>query len=263
MMDNYAGFEKANVAPVPLDYKQLLLFTTCSEEKDEIGRVSSVTFEREVEYNNVQEADGLYLFQVFLFEASYSFIRAAEPYDTMFKKMAYVFDELMLWADGHGTLTTIHNLPFVQYRWENIREQLMLDFEGEFFEWHVAFMDDMMTDHDKVLRYLSTPSMYGLYFNGCWGSHKKGEGSSCNISYSHELQNITISEKIELEPSKSNRLVQLGVSANEKPDEIYGYKGSYTYLDGILDHANKEISLNPNKTIKYSAQWVGLKSIIP
>ena len=105
--------------------------------------------------------------------------------------------------------------------------------------------------------------MYGLYFNGCWGSYKNGKSSDRNVTYGKELQNITVSENIELQAIKNNRLVKLAVVSNEKNDQICSYLGNYTYLDNILDQANKIVGLNPNKTIKYSAKWVGLKSIIP
>jgi len=262
-MEPYLSFEKSTIAPVALDYKQLLLFTTSEEEMDETGRAMSVTFEREVEVNHTGRTEDRYKFQVFLFDAAYTFSRTTEPYHTLYRKTSYVFDELVLWADPHGHLMEVHNLPFVQYRWETIREELILEFEGDVFEEHVAFMDDILADEPKLLQYLSTPSMYGLYFNGCWGSYKNGESSDRNVTYGKELQNITVIEDVTLQAIKNTRLVKLAVAAKEKSDQFCSYLGNYTYLDNILDQANKIVGLNPNKTIKYSAKWVGLKSIIP
>src|ERR1035437_9798268 len=79
-MEPYLSFEKSTIAPVPLDYKQLFLFTTSEEEMDETGRAMSVTFEREVEVNHTGRMEDRYKFQVFLFDAAYTFSRTAEPY---------------------------------------------------------------------------------------------------------------------------------------------------------------------------------------
>jgi hypothetical protein len=75
-----------------------------------------------------------------------------------------------------------------------------------------------------------------------------------------ELQAITVETNIDLQAVKDGRLIKLEAA---RKNEVFGsFSCNYTYLDNILNEANIEIDLNPNKTLKYSAQWVGLKSII-
>ncbi len=262
-MDKYIPYEKKIVAPVPLEYEQKLIFSTTEEQTIERNCKISLTFEREVQVVHTQRIDDLFKFQVFLLDSEYIADRLYESYHELYTRTSYVFDELVLWADSKGNLTSVNNLPFVQYQWAKLREELITEYEGEIVEQHIAFIDELLAHNDLVIQYLSTPSMYGLYFNGCWGKYEHNKFSNNKLSYGRELNNVTIPEKLALQtPLKdSNRFVEIGITKDQEIEGMINYSGNISYLDGILDTATRTIELT-NKTIKFSAKWCGLKSYI-
>jgi hypothetical protein len=245
-------------------FTQSLKFATTAEKPGENGRPARRTFERQVSIIYWGIKNDLHKYQVFCADARFRFERTSEPYHELIRDIGFVFGQLALSSNEQGLLVRLHNFPFLQYRWKQLREKLHLNYEGAVFMQYITPMDQLMSDYDATLAYLQLPDMYGLYFNGYLGEYQNDAPSRQVFRCGPEAGAMDIEETIILSQTRDNgaqRQIQLemtGKPVRELPS-WQGYQGSCCYLDGVPDHCRKEINMGSEKII-YSATWAGLKT---
>ena len=87
------------------------------------------------------------------------------------RKHQNVFDEVIMYVNNNGSILEIINIDEIQERWEETKKELKEQNQGIDFENYLAENDDFFDDPERILKYISSKVMYGLYFNDCWGFH--------------------------------------------------------------------------------------------
>ncbi len=263
MYDRYTWYLRKRIEPVELETEQRLLFSTSVQSVNKIGRVSSVTWEREVQIMHTQRARELYKFQIFLLNSDIVLKRKPEPKRDFLKKMMYLFDEVVVWVDTHGTITGVHNFPFLQYQWKQLKTELMWEYHTPEFTPYYEQTDMMLQDQSLLVDYLNLPGVYGLYFNGYWREYRNLRPMYQTIRFGDEADNIEIKEEVDFkllheEGRQLSKLIIHGEPADA--NEWESYSGEYLYNDEILESCYKQVDFGNKKTI-YTAKWIGKKKI--
>jgi hypothetical protein len=237
-------------------------FISSVEELNERGKWTRLAFERSIRIYYVGNMESGHKYQVFCPDAEFQFERTTEPNHVMLKRMSFVFDEVVLSTDEAGTITALHNFPFLQYRWAQIRERLSNDYDCDEFTEQATRMDALLGSQESVIGYLQLPSMLGLYFNGYLGEHLSHIPQLHQTTFGRVAGNITIEETIhhEIKENSSQRQERLEISGHpiEEVPGWKGYSGNFSYLDGVLEHGHKRLDWGTRR-LNYSAKWHGLK----
>jgi len=258
-MENSFNQIKKTIHHVPAYFEQDLLFTVYEEKFNERGKVCSKEINREVLIDYIGLLDGLHKYQICCKDCNITSIRLPSITDDLYCELDILFALLAVSADTEGNLIQLHNFPYLQQEWAEMKEQLLIEYDerGEERWALIQEMDALMQDYNKVLSYLKSPAMYGLFFNGYWQ-----EKDVQTVQYGHELNNIIFEEEIEgfIKENETQQLVTIHTTgkAVNMDGNNFKYTGSCTFLNGALDQCYKQIILD-DKQFNFSARWVGLK----
>lgn len=241
-----------------LYFEQNLLFTYCKEEWDEQGKSSSNEIIREILIDYIGIVDSFHKYQICCDACNIVSKRNTDVTDDLFIALDFVFTLLVVSADANGNLVELHNFPYLQQEWTDLKETLADDYdESDTDNWEMIHaMDVLMQDYDAVLNYIKSPEMYGLYFNG----YRKSEAVH-SIQYGKELQHAIFEEKIDtgIKELGTQQFAEIHIEGTaEQLPQLISYTGTCTYIDGALNMCRKKIDLGSTK-FNYSVRWVGLK----
>jgi hypothetical protein len=90
---------------------------------------------------------------------------------SILRKQLNVFDEVIVQVTHNGTIVALLNHKDLQKRWQEVKEELLEKHQGSALLDLLADTDELMDDKKKLLKFIASKEMYGLYFNGCWGYH--------------------------------------------------------------------------------------------
>jgi hypothetical protein len=90
---------------------------------------------------------------------------------TILRKQINVFDEVICYVNNQGTIIDVLNLKALQQRWTEVKEELLDKHQGSALLDFIEDTNDLLENKEKVIKYISSKEMYGLYFNGFWGVH--------------------------------------------------------------------------------------------
>ncbi|WP_018344294.1 hypothetical protein [Cytophaga aurantiaca] len=251
--------EKTHIQSLPFGNAQTIIFTNTKEKIDKKGKPTSTTFQKTVEIISLGEVAGRHKYCFTCLEADFSHIRQPDPSMRLQLLILEVFDLLVVSTNKTETLIQIHNFGYLQEVWKSLRTEILQDYDDASYLMLVYEMDVLMQNHESVVKYLSLPSNYGLYFNGYKNSNLDEPIHSFNVAYGEELSNMNVEEQINIEvtKTKTQQLVTFQITGSTTDEYMY-YRGSCVYLDGQLDICSKEIKTEFS-TFNYSAKWVGLK----
>lgn len=246
-------------------FHQVLKFSYHKERMLPNGVKSLYSFSRRVQIRYVGLRDELYKFQLGTIRSEFSLSRMAEPTADLSKSLHRALGLLVLGADKTGKLVKIYNLPYVQYRWEELKKEFLQDYDRDEYLVLIQEMDQRITDGNRLLTYLQLPIMYGLYFNGYWEATNTEQIPIVKQKdFGKELSELQIHEACTYSTKKNETQVEVIFNAelngSNSDITIQGYNSTCTYIDGILDTCKKEIQLGSTK-FYYSAKWVGLKKL--
>lgn len=251
--------EVKTIQHTPQYFEQDLLFSVYEEKLNERGKKISKEITREVLIDYIGLIDGLHKYQICCKDCSINSVRWPVITDDLYCELDIIFSLLAVSADAEGNLIQLHNFPYLQQEWAEMKEQLLIEYDerGEERWALIQEMDALMQDYNKVLSYLKSPSMYGLFFNGYWQ-----EKDVQTLQYGHGLNNIIFEEEIQgfIQQKETQQLVTIhttGKAANMHANDLL-YTGSCVFLNGALDQCYKKIILD-DKQFNFSARWVGLK----
>lgn len=90
-----------------------------------------------------------------------------DPYiTTLIRKIAYVFDVLTLRLGLDNQLLAVENKEEVQRKWDKTKADLQRNHQGLGFDRYIQSIDDMLNADDKLLSFVSSKEMYGLFLQG-------------------------------------------------------------------------------------------------
>ena len=163
------------------------------------------------------------------------------------RKVAHVFNEVKVYVNQNGTVMSIINLKQLQERWQNAKVALLDMNEGSTLLDFFQDTDELLENHENVLKFISSKEMYGLYFNSFWGYHDinkpRFEGLDINIEkripYDQHTQHLQ-------KPYSQDATLSLKIQNEKKQKE-----SEFKYKNNLLHEAYLEIK-TPIKTSKYS-----------
>jgi hypothetical protein len=264
-VDKYAYYNKVLLARPTINTVQSLLFISSIEILNEFGRFVPNVYKRYVDIVYVDKLRDCYVYQIEYLEADFD-IKGDARRDTNFiKAISYVFDELLVKVSFDGHIIEVLNNDTIALRWEQTKQQLYEENDGEEFEAYCENMETFIKNEMALIDYLNLPTMYGCYFNGYWRQYFYEKQYSVKIVCGIKLNNITIEENIGLkkvEREDDAQLVEITGSLIEtelsKENNIL-FSATYAkYYNGFLDCFERVIR-TPEKNITYNIDWLGLK----
>lgn len=243
------------IQALPFNHRQTIAFTQTSSLIDEKNKPASTTFYKMVEVISL----GQNKYCLTCLESYFTDVRQPDPSQKLQLLILEVFDLLVISTNSNGTIVQINNWEYLQKTWQTLRVEIVQDHDDQEYIKRICDMDMLMQNSDNVIKYLSLPSNYGLYFNSYKNLNLSQPTHSATVEYGKELSNRNIEEKIHIQitETKTQQLVTFKISGSATNEQT-SYTGICTYLDGQLDTCSKEI-ITDFLTINYSAKWVGLK----
>ncbi|WP_443937011.1 hypothetical protein [Pedobacter sp. MW01-1-1] len=109
------------------------------------------------------------------------------------RKMAYLFDILLLTIDKEGHILTVENESKLQEKWELLRAALQKEHAGSAWDNYLYSINQILYDSEKLIAFLESNHMYGIFFKGLWlYNHAENEAeyvverSKFSLSISHQ-----------------------------------------------------------------------------
>lgn len=249
------------------DFEQTLKFSYQKERTLPNGTKALFAFRRRIQIGYVGVREGLHKFQLAVTKTELSLTRMAEPTAELSRDLHQALSLLVLGADKYGNLVEIYNLPYVQYTWAALKEEFLRDYDQEEYLILIHEMDKHIATETSLLAYLQLPTMFGLYFNGCWLMDANTHAMTKQVVYGKELADTTLEESVAFDTNKNDTHTQVCMHSTLQTNDhsnttisIQHYSGTCIYVDGVLDTCKKEIQLDSTK-FYYSAKWGGLKQL--
>jgi hypothetical protein len=167
--------------------------------------------------------------------------------DTISRKKANVFNEIIIHVNQNGTIVSIINLKQLQDRWQIAKEELQEKHQGAVLEDFLFESDKLVENKENVLKHIRSKEMYGLYFNSCWGYHdmRKPRFEELTIHIEKRIQQDRHSQHLQKTFSHDATLKFKTATEQKKQESEFIYK----------NHQLQEAFLaieEPNITSKYS-----------
>lgn len=146
-------------------------------------------------------------------------------------KTAYIFDVLMIKVAPNGSIIAVENAKELQNKWERLKAELQKDHAGYAFENYLHSVDLTIYDTEKLITFLESDKMYGLFFKGLW-------------------LNDDEERMVQYKIQKAENTMELTKKASDKLQSE-----QYSYRDNILTECSKI-----NNHIQYDILCLGLKN---
>ena len=248
----------------PAFYQQVVKFTFQKIMIYPNGSIGEFAHTRRVKINYVGVMDGLHKFQLAAVKTEVVMKRLAAPTSELELNLNRMLCLLVLGADIRGELVKIYNLPYVQYKWAENREDFYRDYNLPEQVELIDAMDSYIASEIALIAYLKQPFMYGLFFNNYWHVLNTTEQlQESEVQYGKELNNLLVLETPTSTSVKTDTQKQVTIDSKSRISDTGQFLGNGTciYLDGILNSCKKEIRTD-SLTFNYSAKWVGLKKLL-
>lgn len=217
---------------------------------------------RDVTITYLGKIKDLFVFNIFTQKVTF-FREQFKIDERLLSKKFYAFDSVYAGVNENGEIVKIINLKAMQDRWSKTKHELRKDYIGHEFE---GFLDDItqvIEDEVKVVQFLKSKNMFGMYFHGLFGKNdihkipikrKEKITGFHNTEITEEIRtDISIPEFI-ISVQKSDAHLEKIISTT---DEIDKYEGSFFYnKESKFLRSFLNIESNSKKII-YSVVWVG------
>lgn len=157
-------------------------FTTTFYEKEQ-----EIKYNRTVKITQIPYSkENLFAFDLFCEKIEY---KVSKIYFFM-KKVALVFNNIIIFADKSGTIINIYSHKQIQKKWQKAKTSILNDHQGEEVHSFVQTVDSVVNDKKALISFLESDLMYGLFFNKRWEqlNHK------CNTNSSKFFNEIIIDD---------------------------------------------------------------------
>lgn len=205
---------------------------------------------REVKIMPIGKEGYLDVYQIFTAKISIkSNVAVADEY--LIKQIGYAFDEIEAGVDYTGKIVRIFNKEELSSRWDKTRERLEVEYEGKFIQNYFSQISKILNDETRLIEFLSTYKMFGLYFHGLFGNYLLWEMPIVRKKIVDDFKNCEAEEKIHPEKKEWVRYQIEGRSEN-----INKYEGELLYKDYQLQEALIEIE-DDTQSVKYATLFLG------
>jgi hypothetical protein len=143
------------------------------------------------------------------------------------KKVADVFDEISILVDANGKIIDVTKPTNMDERWLEAKEKILLDYKGKAITNYLKQVDETIEDKEKLMAFLQSDNMYGLFIKGL-----------------SELENLSESSKIKIKRKEGIKIITPKTESNEETEQ-------YTFKDDVLNYAFKTLG-----NIKYEIKFL-------
>lgn len=231
--------------PVKKEVSHYVFSTFCTDYTN-IKRPKESSFLREVEIIYLGELKSHAVFQLLCMVVEFKGDTLQDV--SLLRKINYVFDEVIVLADQQGNIVEVNNHREILKRWTDTKTKLLEELEGDAIFNYFNTIDAMMDSKEKLISFLGSKDMYGLYFNGYWGKHHPASPRSVNVDHGD------IGPMEVFESDRKERGIELRFGQQESDE----YKGRFHYQNHQLMEAVLELSESDN-VIKYKVLCLGLR----
>ena len=223
------------------------VFSTIVTDQTNLKRLKENRFIRDVEIIYLGQLRSNSVFQLMCTAIDFSGDTLQDA--PLLRQINYVFDEIVVFVNEQGTIVQLNNHNEILKRWQSTKIKLQKITEGRTILNYFNTMDILIGNTEKLIAFLSSKNMYGLYFNGYWGKHD-------NLKPRINKVNEQLNEKVEVFEFDRK---ELGVELRVNPqDSIDLYGGRFYYQDHQLLEADFELN-EINNHIKYKVLCLGLR----
>lgn len=225
-------------------------FETIVDDFTNIKRPIQKSYIRNVLIMPIEKQDNLQVYQIFTAKIIIkSNVAVADEY--LIKQLGYAFDEIEAGVDYSGKIIRIYNLKELQFRWNLTREKLEQEYIGVAVEVYFRTIDAILNNEQKLIEFLSSYKMFGLYFHGLFGNYLLWEMPIKRENRAEDFENAPVTEAIF--PEK-REVVKYKIEG--KSSALERYEGQLVYDDFQLQEALIECE-NETQSIKYGALFLG------
>ncbi len=225
-------------------------FETIVDDFTNIKRPIQKSYIRNVLIMPIEKQDNLQVYQIFTAKIIIkSNVAVADEY--LIKQLGYAFDEIEAGVDYSGKIIRIYNLKELQFRWNLTREKLEQEYIGVAVEVYFRTIDAILNNEQKLIEFLSSYKMFGLYFHGLFGNYLLWEMPIKRENRAEDFENAAVTEAIF--PEK-REVVKYKIEG--KSSALERYEGQLVYDDFQLQEALIECE-NETQSIKYGALFLG------
>ncbi|WP_123912142.1 hypothetical protein [Flavobacterium sp. AJR] len=217
---------------------------------------------REVRFTYYGKRKELFVFKAFISKVM-MFFNQKEQDDKLLREDVFAFGNLELGINGKGEIAKVYNLREAQHRWERRKLELRKDNSGYELDSFFNEISNILDDETKMLFFLNSKNMYGLYFHGLFGKNDINEAPKKRIATILEFDDVTVIEKIWTDKRVPRFIIRAEEDDGEfksiisSNDVINRYEGELIYnKENQLQEGYLEIE-NENINIKHSVVWVG------
>ena len=225
-------------------------FETIVDDFTTQKRVVQNNFIREVEIMPIGKHENLDVYQVFTAKiAIKSNVSIADEY--LIKQIGYAFDEIEIGVDSSGKIIRIYNKELLLFRWMKRRSELEKEYIGVYIQSYFMQIDFILETEQKLIDFLSSYKMFGLYFNGLFGNYLLWEMPIKRQIVLEDFENCSVEESIYPEKREAVKFKIEGHSM-----ALENYKGQLIYNNFQLQEAFIGCK-NETQSISYGAFFLG------
>jgi hypothetical protein len=224
-------------------YRFTSIITKTNEKIQEITKIV-----RKVEIGFMGVENNLYQYQLLCdeFDIEADFLGTA--LELIHGQHINIFKEVIVQVNQNGTIVSLVNAKDLQMRWATSRQELKAEHQGIEIKNYIEEHDDFFSDEERILKYMRTKTMFGLYFNDCWGHHDvknpRYEGLQLQLDTPRKTYDR---HTLHLAKPYSNNSKIIWKTKTEEKQQLY----EFIFKDNQLKEALLEIN-EFNKTSNYS-----------
>lgn len=225
-------------------------FETIVEDFSIEKRTIQKSYIRDVQIMPIGRDGFLDIYQIFTAKISIkSNVAIADEY--LIKQIGYAFDEIEAGVDYTGKIVRIFNKAELSSRWEKTSRELEKEYEGSFIQSYFSEIAMILNDEVRLIEFLSTYKMFGLYFHGLFGNYLLWEMPIVRKQTVDDFKNCEVTERIHPEKKDAVRYKITGQS-----NALYKYEGELIYKEHQLQEALIELE-DSSQSIKYATLFLG------
>lgn len=147
------------------------------------------------------------------------------------RKLAGVYDLLLLEITHEGTILKIKNIKQIRERWQTIQQQVQDEYDGDEVFGRLQVVDDMISDEQQIIDELHQLHFLGLLFGGWYQGSTDQSKTSQERAIEFLPTPITVAEQHRLDETDEKRNeIMLGVDAEWPEDtQMTDYRGRLTF----------------------------------
>lgn len=225
-------------------------FETIVDDFSNQRRTIQKSFVRDVMIMPIGKQDNLDVYQIFTAKI---FIKSdvAISDEYLIKQLGYAFDEIEAGVDYSGKIIRIYNLNALQFRWDLKRQELEQEYIGVAIQSYFNAIGGILNDEIKLIEFLSSYKMFGLYFHGLFGNYLLWEMPIKREKKADDFDNEIVKEQIFPEKKEFVKYLIRGESK-----AFNKYEGALIYNDFKLQEA-LIVCENETQSIKYGTLFLG------